>query len=75
MKHWDPRDRDEATELRLAPPERARLAEMFPAPVPARRRQAPHVGSVIGLVLALGVLAGVAWVLAPGSPVSPRLLD
>ena len=75
MKHWDGRDRDDVTELRLAPPEQARLAELFPAPVPARRRQPPHVGSVIGLVLALGVLAGVAWAMLPGSPVSPRILD
>ena len=75
MKHWDGRDRDDVAELRLTPPERARLAQFLPAPAPPRRRQQPHTGSVIGLVLALGVLAGVAWVLAPGSPVSPRLLD
>jgi hypothetical protein len=74
MKHWDGRDRNDVAELRLAPPERARLAQFLPAPVSPRRQQ-PHTGSVIGLVLALGVLAGVAWVLAPGSPVSPRLLD
>ncbi len=75
MKLWDGRDRDDVAELRLAPRARARLAALFPAPAPSRRRQQPHAGSVIGLVLALGMLAGVAWVLAPGSPVSPRLLD
>ena len=75
MKHWDGRDRDDVAELRLTPQDRERLAELFPTPAPPRRRQQPHAGSVIGLALALGVLAGVAWVLAPGTPVSPRLLD
>jgi ferric-dicitrate binding protein FerR (iron transport regulator) len=74
MKHWDGRDRDDAVLLRLPQRDRARLAQFFEAPSPPRRREPARIGSVIGLALALGMLAGLAWVLAPGSPVSSSLL-
>jgi hypothetical protein len=73
MKHWDGRDRDTA-ELPLSKQERERLRAMFTERPTGRRPARPHVGSLIGLALALGVLAGVALVLAPADPVSPRLL-
>ena len=71
MKHWDGREGDHV-ELRLSPSDEARLAQALRPP--ARRQQSPHIGSVIGLALALGLLAGLAWVLAPGDPVSSRIL-
>ena len=72
MKHWDGRD-PAGAELRLPRLEEARLAEALRPP--PRRPQPPHIGSVIGLVLALGVLAGLALLLVPADPVSSRLLD
>ena len=74
MKHWDGRDRDDVTELRLAPPDRARLARIFAAP-PPRRRHPPHAGSLVGLALAVGLLVGLALLLAPADPVSSKLID
>ncbi len=74
MKHWDGRDLAQSAPRRLSPRDRQRLAELFEAPVRPRRGE-PQIGSVLGLVLALGVLAGVAWMLAPSSPVSPDLLN
>lgn len=73
MKHWDGRDRDHVVPLRVPRHDEARLAESLRSP--ARRQQAPHIGSVIGLVLAIGLVAGLAWLLAPGDPVSASLLD
>ena len=73
MKHWDERDVADVEELRLPRPEEARLAEML-ATRARPRREPVHVGSMIGLALALAVLAGLAWVLTPADPVSPTLL-
>ena len=72
MKHWDGRDRPEAIERPLTPAERARLRAMFEPPA-HRRQQRAHVGSMIGLVLALGLLVGLAMLLSPGDPVSSKL--
>lgn len=74
MKHWDGRDRDDAVPLRLSQRDQARLAQFDAIPAPARRREPARIGSVIGLVLAVGVLAGLAWALAPADPVSSSLL-
>ena len=71
MKHWDGRDRDQAIELQLSQPERARLARFLEAPRPRRRQ--PQIHSLIGLVLALGLLVGLALLLSPGDPVSSKL--
>lgn len=71
MKHWDGRDRDHATELQLSQPDRARLAQFYEAPRP--RRSQPQIHSLIGLVLALGLLTGLAMLLSPGDPVSAKL--
>lgn len=73
MKHWDGRDRTEA-EHPLSPAERARLRALFEPPA-HRRPQPAHVGSVIGLVLAVGLLVGLALLLAPADPISSKLLD
>ena len=72
MKHWDGRDLADA-ELRLPRHDEVRLVrDLRP---PARRRESPHIGSVIGLVLAVGMLAGIALMLAaPGDPVSTKVL-
>jgi hypothetical protein len=75
MKHWDGRDRDDVTELRLPQPDRTRLAQLFGSPQPRRRRQPVHAGSLIGLVLAVGVVVGLALLLSPADPVSSKLLD
>ena len=75
MKHWDGRDRDDVTELRLARPDSARLAGIFASPPPSRRRQPPHTGSLIGLALAVGLLVGLALLLSPADPVSAKLID
>jgi hypothetical protein len=74
MKHWDGRDRDHATELRLPQPDRARLAAMFASPV-RPRRQPLQLHSLIGLALALGLLVGLALLLNSGDPVSPAVLN
>lgn len=74
MKHWDGRDRDDAIQLDLPQRDRQRLAQGFEAPVRPRRRE-PQTGSVIGLALALGLLAALAWMLAPSGPVSSNLLN
>ena len=71
MKHWDGRDRDHLAELQLSQPDRARLAKFLEAPKPRRSR--PQIHSLIGLVLALGLLAGLALLLAPADPVSSKL--
>lgn len=73
MKPWDGRDRPGAAELPLSPAERARLRALFEPP--AHRGQArPHMGSWIGLALAVGLLAGLALLLAPCDPVSGDLI-
>ena len=74
MKHWDGRDLPEAKELRLSRAERARLRALFEAPA-HRRQHRTHVGSKIGLALAIGVLIGLAWALSPGEPVSSTLVN
>lgn len=78
MKHWDGQDRDQSVSLHLSRRDRRRFAQFLEAPAPARahqRRESPHIGSVIGLVLAVGLLAGLAWVLAPTDAVSSRILN
>jgi hypothetical protein len=73
MKHWDGRDRTDAAELPLSPAERARLRALFE--LPAHRSQArPHIGSWIGLTLAVGLLVGLALLLAPGDPIASDLM-
>ena len=74
MKHWDGRDLPEASELPLTRAERARLRALFEPPA-HRRQQRTHVGSKIGLALAVGVLIGLAWMLSPGDPVSSKLIN
>ena len=74
MNHWDGRDLPEAKELRLSKAERARLRALFEPPA-HRRQHRTHVGSKIGLALAIGVLIGLAWVLAPGDPISAKLVN
>lgn len=73
MKHWDGRDRDTA-ELPLSKQERERLRAIFAENPAGRHHERPHIGSWIGLALALAVLAGLAWVMAPSDPVSHKLL-
>ena len=74
MKHWDGRDLADASPVELSPRERQRIAELFEAP-PRRRRSETPIGSVIGLVSALAILGLMTWALAPGSPVSPDLMN
>ncbi len=74
MKHWDGQDAAEPIVPRLSRRERRQLAHLFELP-PHRRQGRAHMGSLIGLGLALAVLAGLAWTLAPGDPVSPDLLN
>ena len=72
MRYWDGRDRTEAAEMPLSPAERARLRALFEVPAHRRQRRT-HVASVIGLALAIGLLAGLALLLAPADPVSSKL--
>ena len=73
MKHWDERERTDGAPARLSPRERQRLREMWKAPPQPRRQSA--TGSLIGLTLAVTMVAALAWLLSPGSPVSPKLID
>ena len=74
MKHWDGRDRDHVAELRLAQPDRQRIRDLF-LETPKPKRKAPQIHSVIGLALAVGLLVGLAMLLAPSHPVSPKLMN
>ena len=74
MKHWDGRDRDDAIVLRPPRRDRRRLSAMLAEP-PRPRRTPLQLHSLVGLGLAVGVLAGLAWLLAPASPVSPDLMN
>ena len=74
MKHWDGRDFADASLAELSPRERQRVVELFQAPPRRRSRETP-IGSVIGLVGALAILGLMTWALAPGSPVSPDLMQ
>ena len=58
----------------LSPRERQRVRELFEA-APRRRQRETPIGSVIGLVSALAILGLMTWALAPGSPVSPDLMQ
>ena len=70
MKHWDGRDLAQSIPLWLPQGEEDALARELRQPVRRRRRQAPHVASMVGLVLAVAVLAGLALALSPVDPVS-----
>ena len=72
MKHWDERERTDVTPARLSPRERQRLRELLEPP--QRKRGEADVGSMIGLVLAVGILAGLAWLSSPSAPVSSKLI-
>jgi hypothetical protein len=72
MKHWDGRDRDNVVPLRLPRRDRTPLRPI--AQTTVRRQQRPHVGSWIGLTLALVVLVGIALATASSDPVSSKLL-
>ena len=74
MKHWDGQDVAEPIAPRLSRRERRELAHLFELPA-HRRTSRAGMGSLIGLGLALAVLAGLAWALAPGEPISPDLLN
>ncbi len=73
MKHWDGRDRDDANPLRLPERDWLRVRELF-LEMPRPRRRPMQVHSLIGLALALGLLAGLAWALSAGDPVSDKLM-
>lgn len=74
MKHWDGFDAAEPIAPRLTQRERRELAHLFDLPA-HRRTSRAHMGSLIGLGLALAVLAGLAWALAPSDPISRDLLN
>jgi len=74
MKHWDGRDRDDVIELRPTRPDVQRLVQMLQQQ-PKPKRHEPQLASLFGLVLALALLGGLSWAVAPGSPVSADLLD
>ncbi len=74
MKHWDGRDRTDAVELRPSRREPARVRDLVRVPSKHRRAE-PQIASLIGLVLAVGLLAVLSWALVPDSPVSSQLLD
>ena len=74
MKHWDGRDLPEAIELRPDAREAARLRGQL-RQMHKPRRAEPQIASLIGLVLAVGLLVALSWALAPSSPVSSQLLD
>ena len=64
MKHWDGRDRAEASLLRAPRHDDVR---------PPSRRDPPKLHSLFGLVLAVGLLVGLSLLLTPSGPVSPVL--
>jgi hypothetical protein len=75
MKHWDNPDLAEVARARLTRAERKRVRALFAQVPPHRRdRRPPDVGSIIGVAMALAVLAGIAWAIVPADPVSPKLL-
>ena len=74
MKHWDGRDLSQADAQPLSRRERQRIRAMFLEQPANRRQERAHMGSVIGLVLAVGLIAGLAWLLSPSSPVSSDLI-
>lgn len=74
MKHWDGQEAAEPVVPRLSRRERRQLAHLFEFPAHRRHRRA-DIGSLIGLGLALAMLAGLVVALAPGEPVSPDLLN
>ena len=73
MEHWDGRDLAQAAPLRLSRRDRRRLERMLGQPA-RQRHTPPHAATLVGVALALGLLAGLAWALAPVSPVSPEML-
>jgi endonuclease YncB( thermonuclease family) len=70
MKHWDGRDRDHGVPLRLPRRDRRRLASLFEVPAPAPTRGDNPSATTIGVVLAMAVLAGLAWGLRAPEPVA-----
>ena len=73
MKHLDERERTDVAPARLSPRDRQRLRELLQQP-PQRKRGEAQAGSAIGLVLAVGILACLAWLLSPSDPVSSKLI-
>lgn len=73
MKHWDGRDRPEAA-IPLSPEQRERLRALL-APPAGRPKVRASPGSLVGLALAIGLLVGLTLLLAPASPISPKILD
>ena len=71
-EHWQPKALD-ARPVRLPVAEAEVLRAALEA-APAPRRRENSMPSKVGLVLALGVLAGVAWVIWPDSPVAGELI-
>jgi hypothetical protein len=76
MRHWNPASTD-ADAVRLSATDRQRLAELLgtskpPAERPTRQPR-PEIGSLVGLVLSLAFLAGIAWAIAPVEPVSAEV--
>lgn len=74
MKHLGEPERSDAVELPLSRGERERLRALLELP-PGRRPRSPGAGSLVGLALALGVLVGLALLLAPNEPVARAFLD
>jgi hypothetical protein len=74
MKHWDERDVADVKPARLSREDRARLKELFEVPAHRQQRQS-GLHSIIGLMLAVGVLVALAFALAPAEPISPRLIN
>jgi hypothetical protein len=74
MRHWNDLDRDCAAPARLGEADRRRLeAALSGVERPARRTARPEPASWIGLTLALAFLAGMAWAVAPTSPVAKEV--
>ena len=74
MKHWDERDLTDVRPVRLSRSDRKRLRALFAQQPKGRAKERPHVGSLIGLSMAIGMLVLLAVALAPGDPVSSRIL-
>jgi len=70
MKHWDGRDRDNVVPLRMPRRDRRRFASLFDVQAPAPARGDNPSATTIGVVLAMAMLAGLAWGLRSPEPVA-----